>query len=126
MNTAILGIGSNIRPDDHIPMVKKLLLEKVDVLLETDFIQTKPLGYLEQDDFINGALLIKTDMEHEALNDWLKSLEKQLGRKPQENRNGPRPIDLDILVWNEEICDEAVVHCDFVKDFVNELLPKKA
>ena len=126
MNIAILGIGSNIRPDDHIPMVKKLLSEKVDVLLETDFIQTKPLGYLDQDDFINGALLIKTDMEHEVLNDWLKSLEKQLGRTPQENRNGPRPIDLDILVWNEEICDEDVVHPDFVKDFVKELLPKKA
>lgn len=58
--------------------------------------KTKPEGFLEQADFINGALCLATTLPPQKLLAELKQIEKDLGRKP-DFKDAPREIDLDII-----------------------------
>lgn len=68
--------------------------------------QTKPWGYLDQPDFCNGACRIETDLAPRELLEALQGLEKQLGRVPPPVRWGPRRIDLDLLLYEDQVIDE--------------------
>jgi len=111
INTAVVGLGSNIDPEENIEKARD------------SFVETEPVGYKEQRNFINGALLIETDMDVQGLKSWLKNLEASLGRARTENKYGPRTIDLDILVWNGKVVDGEVYERNFLKTSIGELLP---
>jgi 2-amino-4-hydroxy-6-hydroxymethyldihydropteridine diphosphokinase len=123
-NLVVIGVGSNIRPDEHISSAKAAIESAHEIVKVSSFIKTEPVGYKDQDRFTNGALLIKTDMDAAGLKAWLKKLENKLGRMKTENKNGPRTIDLDILVWNGEVVDDEVNEREFLKDSIHELLPE--
>ncbi len=118
---AIISIGSNINPDENIKKALHELERRFDVLKKTRFIFTKPLLYEDQPDFLNGAILIKTELNSTELKTELKKLEKKLGRVKTLNKNGPRTIDLDILFFDKKITDEDYYKRDFLQKFVNEL-----
>lgn len=61
--------------------------------------ETAPYGYADQPDFLNMALEAATDLEPARLLAFLKEIEAELGRQPSF-RNGPRPIDLDIIFYD--------------------------
>ena len=122
-NTAVIGVGSNINPEENIRLAKEAIKSSLELLGESKFVKTEPLGYKDQDDFTNGAFLIRTQMSRAELNSWLKSLENSLGRVRTENKNSPRTIDLDILVWNGEVIDGDVAERGFLRDSISELLP---
>ena len=63
-------------------------------------------------------------MDNLTLKSWLKNLEKKLGRVRLENKNGPRTIDLDIIIWNREVVDNEVYEREFLLNSINELLPE--
>lgn len=103
-NTAFIGLGSNmgdrygylmqaIRLIDHHPKIKTVNASSI---YETD-----PVGYEEQDLFLNMIIKVETDLNAEELLDTCLDIEKRLGRK-RELRWGPRTIDLDILTFNQE------------------------
>ena len=123
MNTAIIALGSNIHPQENIPKAKELVRQKYKTIAESQFITTKALGLTEQADFLNGAFLIETEGSLEALNEGLKKIEISLGRIPAADKSGPRTIDLDIVVWNDQVIDQDFYERDFLKDSVLELLP---
>lgn len=75
------------------------IVEKVSPLFTT-----KPEGFKDQPDFLNGALILKTALSPADLLRELKKIEKELGRKPTF-ANGPREIDLDIIFYNDIILD---------------------
>ena len=122
-NSVVIGVGSNIRPEENISMAKAAIESAHELVKASSFVKTKPLRFKDQDEFTNGAYLINTDMEKSELKSWLNNLESKLGRVRTENKNGPRAIDLDILVWNGEVVDDDVMDRDFVMKSVNELLP---
>ena len=62
--------------------------------------KTKPQGFLEQADFLNGVCLITTDLPPQDLLKELKETEKEMGRK-KTFKDGPRLIDLDIIYYND-------------------------
>jgi GTP cyclohydrolase IV len=66
----------------------------------SSFYQTKPVGYLEQPDFLNIVCLITTVLTPSALLHHLKLIERQMGRQASF-RNAPRPIDIDILLYDD-------------------------
>ena len=73
-------------------------------------------------------LLLRSLVENNELNlkdlkDYLKNMEKILGRVRTENKNGPRTIDLDIVVFNNKIIDNDFYKYDFVRNSVLELTP---
>ena len=121
--TCIVGLGSNIDPEENIRRARELLQKEFRVLGESRFVQTAPVGYTDQADFINGAVHIETDLELEALKARLKDLERQLGRKRSKIKSGPRTIDLDVVIYSGEIIDPDFYKRDFLKNSVLELLP---
>jgi 2-amino-4-hydroxy-6-hydroxymethyldihydropteridine diphosphokinase len=64
--------------------------------------ETEPWGYTDQPTFLNQAVSGETHLPPEDLLIKLQSLEKKLGRKPTF-RYGPRPIDIDILMYADQI-----------------------
>ncbi|APM38346.1 2-amino-4-hydroxy-6-hydroxymethyldihydropteridine diphosphokinase [Clostridium kluyveri] len=70
---------------------------------------TKPVGYVEQEDFLNGALEIKTLMAPKKLMEFLLDVEKTLKRE-RTIKWGPRTIDLDIILYDNMVtCEEEIV-----------------
>jgi len=123
LNEVIIGIGSNINPKTNIKKTKELISTKAKILKISSFIETVPLGVKKQNNFINGSILITTDMNKNALEFWLRNLEDKLGRMRTLNKYGPRTIDLDILVWNGEVVDGDVYKRSFLRSSIEELLP---
>ena len=122
MNRAIIGLGSNIDPEINIPFALKLLEEKVILVKLSELIKTKPIGIADQPDFLNGAVKITTSLSLDELQKFLKITEDNTGRDRSLPRFGPRTIDLDIIVWNDEIIHQDYYLRDFIRSAVDELL----
>lgn len=73
----------------------------------SSFYRTEPVGIKDQDDFINAAVMIETDMDLADLMEGLLEVEKSMGRvrEPEGSlvKDGPRIIDLDILISGDEV-----------------------
>ena len=121
MNDCIIGIGSNVEADKNIPKMLSLLAEKVKIIQVSELVQTKPIGIIEQPDYINGAVLIRTEMNLEVLTKYLKKLEDQMGRDRSQKKFGPRNIDLDILIWNNVVIDPDYYTRIFLRNSAAEL-----
>ncbi|MBN2830729.1 MAG: 2-amino-4-hydroxy-6-hydroxymethyldihydropteridine diphosphokinase [Candidatus Omnitrophica bacterium] len=120
-----LGVGSNLgnRRRNINKAIKELRkIKGIKVLKISSLINTKAQGGpKDQPDFINGALKIKTSFSPSALLKELKIVEKNLGRA-KTVRNGPRAIDLDILLYTDRIIKTKrliIPHPRmFIRDFV--------
>lgn len=104
MARAVIALGSNLgdRAGHLHRAIEALgLLPDTRVLAVSAFIETAPVDVppAYQDlSFLNGALILETALEPEALLDELNRLEAEAGRVRAE-RNGPRPLDLDIILY---------------------------
>jgi 2-amino-4-hydroxy-6-hydroxymethyldihydropteridine diphosphokinase len=101
---AYIGIGSNL--GDKVYQCETaisdiLRADQNKLLAKSSLFKTKPIGYTSQDWFINGVIKIETDLEPLELLQVLKDIESRLGRE-KTFRWGPRVIDLDILLFDEE------------------------
>ena len=123
MNRAVVGIGSNIDPEKNIELGRRLISSKFKVIQFSKFIKTPPKGNLHQPEFINGGVLIETDLSQCEVKDTLKGFEVQMGRTNAMHCNKPRIIDFDIHVWNDEIVDSYFYQWDFLRDIVLDVLP---
>jgi 2-amino-4-hydroxy-6-hydroxymethyldihydropteridine diphosphokinase len=121
INECIIGIGSNIEPEHSIQAALMILQQETDVRGVSKWVKTTPIGIRNQNDFINGAIKIRTTLSQESFRRYLKNLEDKLGRDRSLPRFGPRIIDLDIVVWNDDIVDDDYDTRDFVRNAVNEL-----
>jgi 2-amino-4-hydroxy-6-hydroxymethyldihydropteridine diphosphokinase len=100
-----LGLGSNVgdRRANLQAAVASLPEHGVAVLASSSVYETEPVGeVLEQPEFLNACIRIRTDLEPEALLDACKAVEAELGRTAGGMRHGPRPIDVDLLLLGEE------------------------
>jgi 2-amino-4-hydroxy-6-hydroxymethyldihydropteridine diphosphokinase len=67
--------------------------------------ETAPVGLEEQPPFLNAACRVVTGLEPAALLRFLKNLEMEIGRRPGGPPGGPRPIDLDIILYGERVVE---------------------
>ena len=123
MNQAVIGLGSNIAPQENIQKAKGILGRKFRIVSESRFRTTHPIGNTRQPDFINGSVLIETASGIDELKAALKAIESQLGRDGSQDPFGPRTIDLDIVVWNKTVVDRDFYRREYLKHSVLELLP---
>ena len=123
MNQAIIAVGSNIDPDTNIAKAREILARDFEVIAETDFVSTKPVGYTQQPDFLNGAVFVRTDLKLEPLRQHLKRIEDTIGRRRGVLTFGPRTVDLDIVVWNGKLLDPDFYEREYLKKAVLELDP---
>jgi 2-amino-4-hydroxy-6-hydroxymethyldihydropteridine diphosphokinase len=106
--TAFVGIGSNLgdREGNLRRAVELLSAEDgIDVVAVSEIRETDPVGPVEQGQFLNGAVRIETDLGPRELLERLLTVEQRLGRVRGE-RWGPRTIDLDLLVYGNQVVDE--------------------
>ena len=106
--TAYIGIGSNIGERERnlncaIEMLN--LAYEVEVTAVSSFINTTPIGYKEQPDFLNAAVEMITTLSAQKLLLVCQEIEKNLKRE-RIIRWGPRTIDLDILLYGDLILNE--------------------
>lgn len=103
-NTAYIALGSNIgKKETYLKEAVKKLHEHPEVQVEliSSIYETTPVGYENQDDFLNMAVKITTSLRPEELLSLTQKIEQELGRT-REVRWGPRTADLDILLYNRE------------------------
>jgi 2-amino-4-hydroxy-6-hydroxymethyldihydropteridine diphosphokinase len=105
-HTIYLGLGTNMGDRlANLASARSALALNIDILDVSPIYETVPWGYQAQPDFLNQVLKGVTDLEPIALLTFLKSIEQGLGRLPTF-RNGPRPIDIDILFFDDLILKE--------------------
>jgi len=111
-HTAFIALGSNLGDKNDnlnkaIDLIKKS--DGCNVVKVSNFYDTKPVGFLDQQDFLNGALELKTLLTPEELIDKLMEIEKVLKRE-RIFKWGPRTIDLDIIFYDDLISyDEKII-----------------
>ena len=132
-HTAFIAFGSNMGDkkkylDNAIQGLrdmKEIVVEKV-----SGYLVTEPYGGVEQDEFLNGVLRVRTLLSPEDLLDRLHILEQAADRKRIVHW-GPRTLDLDILFYDNEIIDTEELHVphidmenrDFVLKPMDEIAP---
>lgn len=124
MNKVIISVGSNINPEPNVRKAQKELLKYTATLKSSSFKYTKPLLYEDQPPFYNGAFYVSTVLSQIELKHMLLKIESKLGRVRSSNKNGPRTIDLDIVVFNGEITDNDVHEREFLRNSITELIPE--
>lgn len=123
MNTAILGVGSNIEPEANIKKARELLSKNLTLLTESSFVRTEAVGMPGEPDFLNGAFEVETTLDLDELKSYLKEIEEMLGRDPAHKANMSRSIDIDIIVFNDEVVNDDFKRYAFVREAVLELAP---
>jgi 2-amino-4-hydroxy-6-hydroxymethyldihydropteridine diphosphokinase len=99
-----LGLGSNVGDRaDHLRAAIALLGERgVEVEAVSSTYETEPVGeVLDQPDFLNAAIRIRTELEPEDLLDVCKQVEAERGRAPDAPHHSPRPLDVDLLLLGD-------------------------
>lgn len=101
MSTGYLGLGSNEGDRrGHLEAAVRALPEHgITVSASSSVYETEPVGeVLDQREFFNACVRVRTDLAPEALLDACKEVEHALGRAPGGIHHGPRPIDIDLLL----------------------------
>lgn len=111
MNRAFLALGSNIKPERHIPAAVELLAAQTGLLAVSSVWETMPLGIATQPNFLNAAALVETPLDAATLK-WtiLRAIETELHRDRSGHRDGPRTIDIDLVLFNQEIFMQDGLH----------------
>lgn len=108
MSKAYLGIGSNLGDKkENIEKSIELLNNhsKINVSKVSSYYETEPVGYENQDWFLNIAVEIDTSLEPYGLLAYCQKIEQQLKRK-RLIRWGPRTIDLDVLLYENFVSND--------------------
>jgi 2-amino-4-hydroxy-6-hydroxymethyldihydropteridine diphosphokinase len=100
-----LLLGSNIQPEKSLARGIELLRQKVMIVRSSSVWESPPVGSTGPD-FLNLALLVSTSLEAGELKEKvLRPLEAQLGRVRSSDKNSPRTIDLDIILFDDLLVD---------------------
>lgn len=134
-HTAYIALGSNMGDKEGY---LRMAIEKLKTILGCEvtsispFIQTAPYGVLDQEDFLNGVLELRTLLTPEELLRELHNIEQAAGRERKQHW-GPRTLDLDIIFYDHEIIDTPTLHIphvdmhrrEFVLEPMNQIAPYK-
>lgn len=105
-NRVYLDLGSNIEPERNLPAAVELLAKLSTLIAASPVLETKPLGMPEQPNFLNAGVLIETNLSAPEFKQMvIHNIEQALGRVRTENKNGPRTIDIDIILFNDDIIE---------------------
>lgn len=103
MAEVYFGVGSNAGDrEDYVVRALDLLRESCSVRCVSSLYESRPVGYEFQRWFLNGVVNADTELSPDSLLLFLKDIEKTLGRFLSV-RNGPRCIDLDILLYDRSV-----------------------
>lgn len=132
MPRVFIEAGSNIDPERNVREALHFLAKEVCIISVSTFYCTEPEGAPGQPAFYNGVIEVETDISPLVLKySILRKIEDQLGRVRSWDKNAPRPIDLDILVYGDVVAnsdgllipDPQIAHRPFLAVPLAELAP---
>lgn len=106
--TACVALGSNLddpRAQVECGFAALAALPRTALRVRSRLYRTPPWGMLDQPDFINAAARLETTLAPRELLDALRAIEVRAGRV-RGARNGPRTLDLDLLLYGDRVVDE--------------------
>jgi 2-amino-4-hydroxy-6-hydroxymethyldihydropteridine diphosphokinase len=103
LTRAYVAVGANV--GDRERTIRSAIAALPGVVAVSSLRETAPVGVTDQPDFLNGVVALDTAMTARELLDGLLAIERALGRERGE-RWGPRTIDLDLLLYGDEVIDE--------------------
>jgi 2-amino-4-hydroxy-6-hydroxymethyldihydropteridine diphosphokinase len=109
MTRAFVGLGANLGDRERTirGAVDALGCEAgVELVAVSTLRETEPVGVGEQPRFLNGVAELETSLAARELLDLLLVLEQRFGRVRVLGEHGPRTLDLDLLLYGEEVIDE--------------------
>ena len=109
MTRAYVGLGANLGDRERMlrAAVDALAAEEgIEVVSVSTLRETEPVGVGEQPLFLNGAAELETTLTARELLDRLLALEQRFGRVRIPGEHGPRTLDLDLLLYGDEVIDE--------------------
>lgn len=109
MARVFVGLGSN--EGDRLGHISRAIQRlaatpRLRVTQMATIVESEPVGGPPQAPFLNTVVELETMLEPHPLLSTLKQLERDLGRQPSEQRWGPRPIDLDLLLYDQRRVQE--------------------
>jgi GTP cyclohydrolase IA len=124
---AVVSIGSNIDPEHNVPAAVGRVdgLPGVTVLAVSPLYRTAPVDGASGPEFLNAALLVDTDLDPAGLRRVLRGVEDSLGRVRTAERNAPRTIDLDVVLFDgfEGTVDGTVIPDPLLPDRSHLVVP---
>ena len=109
MTRAYIGLGANLGDRERTlrAAVESLAGEAgIEVVGVSALRETEPVGVGEQPLFLNGAAELETSLTARELLDRLLAVEQRFGRVRVSGEHGPRTLDLDLLLYGDEVIDE--------------------
>ncbi len=106
MTVAYIALGSNLAsPLEQVNAAVKAIGDIPDsrIFAVSSFYRTPPLGPQDQPDYLNAAVALETSLRPETLLDHTQRIELQQGRTRKAERWGPRTLDLDIMLFGDEV-----------------------
>jgi 2-amino-4-hydroxy-6-hydroxymethyldihydropteridine diphosphokinase len=110
---AYVGLGANLGDRERVlrEAVDALAAEEgIEVVAVSALRETEPVGVGEQPRFLNGAVELETTLTARELLDRLLGIEQRFGRVRIPGEHGPRTLDLDLLLYGDEVIDEPGLH----------------
>ena len=104
MGKAYLSLGSNVEAEENLASAVSALRARFGALVLSPVYRTGAIGF-EGPDFLNAAAIIESDLDAHALNDWLHALEDAHGRDRGGPRFGDRPLDIDIVFYDDLVTE---------------------
>jgi 2-amino-4-hydroxy-6-hydroxymethyldihydropteridine diphosphokinase len=102
MGRAYLSLGSNQSPELHLARALGELAQRFGKLVVSPVYRTPSVGF-DGPDFLNLAVALDSDLEPVELNDWLHALEDAHGRRRDVPRFSSRPLDIDIVLYDDRV-----------------------
>ena len=105
MHSALLGMGSNIKPEYHLLQAAMVLQQQYPISVFSHVYQSAAVG-MQGDDFLNACCFVRGVPEREVLEQELKQLEDRYFRDRSKGSWKPRTLDLDVLMYDEQVVDD--------------------
>jgi 2-amino-4-hydroxy-6-hydroxymethyldihydropteridine diphosphokinase len=108
LTDAFIGLGSNLaEPSVQLAqaVIRLAALPDTELVAQSPFYRSRPVGPQDQPDFVNGAIWLRTTLPPLALLDHLQAIEQAHGRERLQHW-GPRTLDLDLLIYGNETISE--------------------
>lgn len=119
MNKALISIGTNVDREANLALCHELLNGVFPGITYSNTSITTPYGNTCKDDFLNQLAFVYTSETKEEIQKQLKFIEKRIGRTATDKVNGKVKIDIDLMMWNEEILKPD----DMERSYIADLLP---
>lgn len=108
MALVYLGLGSNIEPEENLSLAVRELRQKYGELEVSSVYRNAALGF-DGDDFLNLVVGFESDEEAAAICDEIERLHNLVGRKRGSEKWEARPLDIDLLLYNDQVIAEPPV-----------------